>query len=62
MDEHHICIAAPADIESLPGTDRDDAYFDAGFLPEDGKQVTEQARLLGRGGGSNGYEILLCFC
>jgi hypothetical protein len=49
VHEHDVRVAAAADVERLAGADRDDLHGDAGLARERGKQVPEQARLLGRG-------------
>ena len=59
VDEHHVGVAAPADVERLTGAERDDAHLDAGLLGEARQQVFEQPGLLGRGRRGNGDEALL---
>src|SRR5947199_201675 len=49
MDEHDVAIAALADLQRLPGAERDDADLDAGRRGEGRQQMAEQAGLLGRG-------------
>ena len=59
VDEDDIGVAAPREVERLPGAERDDAHLDAGLLLEDRQQVAEQSRLLGRRRRGDGDEALL---
>jgi hypothetical protein len=59
MDENDVGVAAPRDVQRLSGAESDDVNLDAGLVLEDGQQMTEQARLLGRRGGSDRNEPLL---
>ena len=53
MHEHHVGVAAPADVERLAGAERHHAHRDAGVPREDRQDMAEQARLLGGGGGGD---------
>src|SRR5262249_15193166 len=59
MHEYDVSVAAPRQVERLPGAERDHAHLDPRLLLEDRKQVAEQARLLGRGGRRDYYELVL---
>jgi len=59
MDEDHIGIAAPRQIERLAGAQGDDAHLDAVGLFENRQHVAEEAGLLGRGGRGDGDEAFL---
>ena len=56
VNEHHVGIAAPADVERLAGADCHHAHFDPRLGGEDRQQVAKESRLLGRGGRSDGDE------
>ena len=59
MDEHHVGIAPPADVERLAGADRDDVDTDAGARREQRQEVAEKPGLLGRGRRGDGNRALL---
>jgi hypothetical protein len=61
VDERDIGVAALAQVERLAGAERHHAHLNPGLLLERGQQVLEQTALLGRSGGSDGDESLLCF-
>ena len=54
-----VGVAAAREVERLTGAERHDAHLDAGLLLEDGQDVAEQARLLGRRRRGNGDETFL---
>ena len=47
VHENHVGVAAASDIQGLPGAHRDDMDLHTRLPLIDGKQVAEQARLLG---------------
>ncbi len=59
VHEHDVGVAAPREVERLPGAERHDAHLDAGLLLEDRQQIAEQARLLGRRRRRDGDERVL---
>jgi hypothetical protein len=59
VHELDVGIAAPAQVERLPGTHRHHAHLDPGLLLVDRQQVAEQAALLGRRGRCDGDELFL---
>lgn len=60
MDEHHVGIPAPSDIQRLAGADGNDLHADTLRLREQRQQMTEQPRLLRRGGRGHGDGAILC--
>jgi hypothetical protein len=48
VNEDHVGIAPPTDIQCLDGADGDDLHCDALRLRELRQQIAEQSRLLGR--------------
>ena len=51
MHEHHVGVTPARRVERLPRALRDDTHVDAGLLLEDRKQMFEEPRVFGRGGG-----------
>ena len=60
VDERHVGVPAPADVERLAGADRDDVDADPGARREQGQEVAEQAGLFGRGRGGDRDRAFLC--
>src|SRR6185503_12270586 len=59
VHEHDVGVAAPAQVERLAGAEGHYAYVYPGLLLEDGQQMLEKARLLGRGRRCDGNEPVL---
>ena len=59
VHEHDIRIAAAADVERLPGSDRNHAHLNGSLLRERWQQMLEQAGLLSGCGRGDRNELLL---
>jgi len=59
MNEDHVGIATPANIQRLTGPDRYHVHVDSGFGGELREKIAEQARSLGRGRRGDGDRALL---
>src|SRR5205823_1187140 len=53
VNEYHVGIAAPANVERLSGSEREHPHADAGLRREARKEIPEQTGLFGRGGGGH---------
>ncbi|MHC2682121.1 hypothetical protein ACVJDU_003685 [Bradyrhizobium diazoefficiens] len=64
MDEHHVGIASPPDIQRLAGADGYDLHVDALGLREQRQQIAEQTRLFRRcrRGHDDGAILRKCAC
>ena len=60
VNEYDICITTAANVECPARAQRSHAHSNAGFLLEDWEDVSEQAGLLGRRGGGDRDEVVLC--
>src|SRR5262249_18214375 len=59
VDENHISVAAPAGVERLPRSLRDDFHGDARLLLKDREQILEQTAVLRRRCRSNHNRFFL---
>ena len=62
VNQQRVGIAAGADGERLPGSDRDDVNGDACRRGENRQDVAEQSRILGRSGRTECDEPLVGLC